>query len=213
MVEHPNAPARSVRREFNGWIRRAVVPGTPFPDWQTESSAQRIRGRLLPLTPSLAPLAEQLEIAAAHDVTVLIEGETGTGKTHLAKLIHDGSRRAAQRFLAVSCGSLPGSLAAEEFFGRAGGLSEAKLGKFEAAGSGIVWATHPLSGNANQAVRPGIFRAFDADDLTHELWNSEQNAARDAVGKLAKFAPPTIARGRVYLPTFSNALVVYGLLP
>jgi len=86
----------------------------------------------------LAPLAEQLEIAAAHDVTVLIEGETGTGKTHLAKLIHDGSRRAAQRFLAVSCGSLPGGLAAEEFFGRAGGLSEAKLGKFEAAGSGTL---------------------------------------------------------------------------
>ena len=129
-------------REFNGWIRRAVVPGTPFPDWQSESLAQKIRGRLLPLTPSLAPLAEQLEIAARHDVPVLIEGETGTGKTHLAKLLHDCSQRAANRFLTVACGSHAGSLIASEFFGHAqgafAGADAAKVGKFEAAADGTL---------------------------------------------------------------------------
>ncbi len=129
-------------REFNSWIRRAVVPGAPFPDTLTENLAQRIRGRLLPLTPSLAPLADQLEIAATHDVTVLIEGETGTGKSYLAKLIHDFSRRAAHRFLVVAGGAHSGHLLASEFFGHSkgafSGADAGKVGKFEAAGAGTL---------------------------------------------------------------------------
>ena len=80
-------------------------------------------------------------------------------------------------------------------------------------GTGIIWATHPLTGNANQAVVPGMLQAFSADDISHELWNSNQNAARDGIGKFAKFVCPTIANGKVYMATFSNVLNVYGLLP
>ena len=80
------------------------------------------------------------------------------------------------------------------------------------SGSGIVWASHPYSGDANQAVRPGIVRAFDASDLTKELWNSKQNASRDDIGNFAKFCPPTIANGKVYMASFSGHLAVYGLL-
>jgi len=129
-------------RELNTWIRRAVVPGTPFPDLANETVLDRIRARLLTLTPSLASLAEQLEIAASHDVTVLIEGETGTGKTHLAKLIHDCSNRSANRFLVVACGALSGNLIASEFFGHAKGAFTGadghKVGKFAAAGQGTL---------------------------------------------------------------------------
>ena len=81
------------------------------------------------------------------------------------------------------------------------------------AGSGIVWASHNLVGNANQQVRPGILRAYNAQNITNELWNSEQISARDSVGNFAKFVPPTVANGKVYLATFSNRLNVYGLLP
>lgn len=77
-------------------------------------------------------------------------------------------------------------------------------------GTGIVWATHPLSGNANQAVRPGILQAFDASDVTHLLWDTQQNPARDDFGDFAKFCPPTVADGKVFLATFSGQLVVYG---
>ena len=79
--------------------------------------------------------------------------------------------------------------------------------------TGIVWATHSLSGNANGETRPGVLQAFSADDVTHELWNSQQNAARDNSTTFAKFNPPTVANGKVYLPTFSNQIIVYGLLP
>ena len=81
------------------------------------------------------------------------------------------------------------------------------------AGSGIVWATHNVSGDANQAVVTGILRAYNAQNVASELWNSEQLSARDSVGNLAKFVPPTVANGKVYLATFSNRLNVYGLLP
>lgn len=80
-------------------------------------------------------------------------------------------------------------------------------------GTGIVWASHPLEGDANQAVVPGILQAFDASDITHELWNSNLNATRDGIGNFAKFVVPTIANGKVYMATFSNQLAVYGLNP
>ena len=79
--------------------------------------------------------------------------------------------------------------------------------------TGILWANHPINGNANQAIVPGVLQAFDATDVTHELWNSNWNSKRDSIGKFAKFVPPTIANGKVYMATFSNRLNVYGLNP
>ncbi len=80
-------------------------------------------------------------------------------------------------------------------------------------GTGIVWAARSYSGDANVQAQPGILHAFDAADLTHELWNSNQNPARDNLGYYAKFSPPTIANGKVYLATFSDQLAIYGLNP
>ncbi|HEY6393446.1 MAG TPA: hypothetical protein VIX89_19340, partial [Bryobacteraceae bacterium] len=76
-----------------------------------------------------------------------------------------------------------------------------------ADGTGIVWQTTADFGSHQQ---PCILHAFDASDLSHELWNSEM-VASDAVGRFVKFVPPTVANGRVYVPTLSNQLVTYGL--
>ncbi len=129
-------------RELSAWAQRALAAGTPFADPATESVPETIRRKLINHTPSLTAMVEQLCIAAAHDVTVLIEGETGTGKTFLAKLIHDCSARHANRFLVVSCGTLSGNLIASEFFGHAKGsftsADALKVGKFAAAGEGTI---------------------------------------------------------------------------
>jgi len=77
-------------------------------------------------------------------------------------------------------------------------------------GTGILWASHAASGDANQSVRPGILRAFDANDVTKELWNSNQKSG-DNIGSYAKFVSPTIANGKVYMATFSKQLLVYGV--
>lgn len=79
-------------------------------------------------------------------------------------------------------------------------------------GTGILWASYAFTGDAQSEVTPGILRAFDANDITKELWNNRQNVTRDGAGNYAKFSAPTIANGHVYLPTFSRQVVVYGLL-
>jgi len=77
-------------------------------------------------------------------------------------------------------------------------------------GTGILWAAYAISGDAGNTVSPGILRAFDANNITKELWNSNQSAS-DNAGYYAKFCSPMIANGHVYLATFSNQVVVYGI--
>jgi hypothetical protein len=54
--------------------------------------------------------------------------------------------------------------------------------------------------------------ALDASNVSHELWDSNQNPARDYSGTWGKWCPPTIANGKVYMATFDNLLNVYGVL-
>ena len=79
------------------------------------------------------------------------------------------------------------------------------------SGTGIIWAAYSSNGGSNGHAYPGILRAFDASQVSVELWNSNENSARDSAGSWAKWVPPTIANGKVYLATFDNVLNVYGL--
>jgi hypothetical protein len=96
-------------------------------------------------------------------------------------------------------------------FSNAAALSVSANGSL--AGTGIIWTSAPLSGKATGVPVPGVVRAFDATDLTSELWDSTQNLARDDIGNYAKFVPLTIANGKVYVGSFSGQLQVYGLNP
>ena len=80
-------------------------------------------------------------------------------------------------------------------------------------GSGVLWATVATSGDAeNNPPVPGELHAFDAGNVSQELWNSTMNASRDGFGNFAKFVPPLVANGKVYVATWSNQLAVYALL-
>lgn len=78
-------------------------------------------------------------------------------------------------------------------------------------GSGIVWGVTTQS-KKNGGLAPGTLRAFLASNVGQELYNSDMIAARDTLGDFTKFAPPVVANGKVYVPTQSKAVVVYGLL-
>ena len=83
----------------------------------------------------------------------------------------------------------------------------------ETPGSGIVWATTAYSGDAeNNPPVPGELHAFNAGNVSQELWNSTMNPMRDGFGNFAKFVPPLVDNGRVYVATWSNRVAVYGLL-
>ncbi len=68
--------------------------------------------------------------------------------------------------------------------------------------NGIVWAQD----------KNGILHAFSAANLATELWNSNQNSTRDALGTASRFAVPLVVNGEVYVGTSSNKLVIYGVL-
>jgi DNA-binding NtrC family response regulator len=93
-------------------------------------------------SPRLKSMLEDLALAAEHDVTILLIGETGSGKTFLSRLIHEASPRRNEPFLHVACGALPRELIETELFGHAkGSFTSAhadKEGKFVAARSGTI---------------------------------------------------------------------------
>jgi outer membrane protein assembly factor BamB len=73
------------------------------------------------------------------------------------------------------------------------------------AGTGIVWALVPLNGDANeQRGVKALLLALDAEDVSRTLWTSEEAGERDRVGLFAKFTPPTVAGGKVFVPTYGD---------
>jgi DNA-binding NtrC family response regulator len=98
--------------------------------------------QLLAKTPSLLFLAEHLAAAAAANMPVLLTGETGTGKTYLARLLHNYSPRRGQRLTVVPCGALAPSLLMGELLGHVRDAREEtvaiRTGRFEAAGRGTL---------------------------------------------------------------------------
>ena len=74
--------------------------------------------------------------------------------------------------------------------------------------SGIVWAVTTQSTRSG-GLAPGTLRAFRASNISQEIYNSDINHARDALGDFTKFAPPVVANGKVYVPTQSKTVTVY----
>jgi hypothetical protein len=81
--------------------------------------------------------------------------------------------------------------------------------------TGILWAYVPASNTS--WLQPGYLHAYNAVDfgngVFHELWNNIDLDAEDAGAFLSKFNQPLVANGKVFLPTFSGKLIIYGLLP
>jgi len=88
-----------------------------------------------------------------------------------------------------------------------GGLAISANGASD--GTGILWAT---TGDNTKVTLPGTLHAYDAGNLANELWSSDMSGGGDFLGTFAKFVSPTVANGNVYVPTWSNAVVVYGFL-
>jgi DNA-binding NtrC family response regulator len=94
-------------------------------------------------SPRMIEIYKQISKVAPTDATVLIEGETGTGKDLIARMIHRNSRRATQPFVPVDCGAITPSLLESELFGTLKGAytgaDRDRMGVFEAANNGTVF--------------------------------------------------------------------------
>jgi len=108
-----------------------------------ELSAQQETGGIIGKSAPLQDLLSLVRTIAPSDTTVLVTGETGTGKELIARLIHQLSRRKDRRFVAVNCGALPETLLESELFGHekgsfTGAVAQ-KKGKFELAEGGTLF--------------------------------------------------------------------------
>jgi len=94
-------------------------------------------------SPALRKVLTEVEKVAATDSTVLVLGETGTGKELVARAIHNRSRRAGGAFVGVNCAAIPPSLIASELFGHEKGAftgaMERRIGRFESADGGTLF--------------------------------------------------------------------------
>jgi PAS domain S-box-containing protein len=94
-------------------------------------------------SPALTAVLSRVSRVAASDSTVLLTGETGTGKELVARAIHRRSRRSSKAFVAVNCATIPRDLIASELFGHEKGAFtgaiQRRLGRFELADGGTIF--------------------------------------------------------------------------
>lgn len=107
-------------------------------------------------------IAKYISIVAPTNLSVIVQGDSGTGKEYIARQIHRESRRSDYPFVAIDCGALPRELAASEFFGHlkgsfTGAIAD-KVGQFEAANGGTLFLDE--IGNLPYDIQVNLLRAI-----------------------------------------------------
>jgi transcriptional regulator with PAS, ATPase and Fis domain len=119
--------------------------------------------RIIGASEQITDLRRQVERFAATEESVLICGETGTGKELIAELLHGLSSRRAGPFVAINCAAVPDTLAESEFFGTAKGAytgaGEARSGLIESACSGTLFLDE--FGELSPSLQPKLLRTLD----------------------------------------------------
>jgi len=128
-----------------------------------DSMFEDIVGSSEPLRTALRQVAK----VAPTDSTVLILGETGTGKELIARAIHKRSPRAARAFIAVNCAAIPPSLIASELFGHEKGAftgaTQRRLGRFESANGGTIFLDEV--GDLPQEIQIALLRVLQEREI------------------------------------------------
>ena len=139
-----------------------AIVTNPGPD-QVERTFERIIGT----SAALESVLDQVEQVAPTDSTVLIEGETGTGKELIAHAIHNASQRCGRAFIKLNCAAIPLDLLESELFGHekgafTGAIAQ-KIGRFEMADKGTLFLDEV--GDIPPALQPKLLRVLQEQEF------------------------------------------------
>jgi two-component system, NtrC family, response regulator GlrR len=195
---------------------------TDVPVWPTESFGPMV-GRSL----AMRELFAQLHRVAQSDSTVLILGETGTGKELVARAVHASSPRASRPFIVVDCGALSESLLEAELFGHSRGAftgaSSARVGVIEAAEGGTVFLDE--IGEMPLSMQPRLLRALEGHTVRRVGENEHRHVNVRFLAATHRDLPAMVNAGNfredlffrlsvvpVYVPPLRKRLEDIGLL-
>ncbi len=129
--------------------------------------AERTFERIIGNSAALESVLDQVEQVAPTDSTVLIEGETGTGKELIAHAIHNASQRCGRTFIKLNCAAIPLDLLESELFGHekgafTGAIAQ-KIGRFEMADKGTLFLDEV--GDIPPALQPKLLRVLQEQEF------------------------------------------------
>lgn len=144
-----------------------------------------------------AKLYDHINLVAPTNMSVLIIGDSGTGKEYIAQSIHMQSKRASKPFVAVDCGAIPKELASSEFFGHikgsfTGAVTD-KTGHFEAANGGTLFLDEV--GNLSYDVQVQLLRALQERKIKPVGSNTEQQVDIRVVAATNEDLAEAVKRG------------------
>ena len=153
-----------LERAFRTQSVRSTLPVEAADESPIEQSGHRLVGKSI----QMREIYKLIGIMASNTMTVLIEGETGTGKDLVARAIHTGSTRKDAPFVPVDCGALPDELLESELFGyEAGAFTDAKKegkpGRFELANGGTLFLDEV--GNMTPTSQMKLLRALQTQEI------------------------------------------------
>jgi formate hydrogenlyase transcriptional activator len=147
--------------------RRYLVANYATVTYPTGDQAERRFERIIGNSASLESVLEQVQQVAPTDSTVLIEGETGTGKELIAHAIHNASQRFGRPFIKLNCAAIPLDLLESELFGHekgafTGAIAQ-KIGRFEMADKGTLFLDEV--GDIPAALQPKLLRVLQEQEF------------------------------------------------
>ena len=147
-------------------VERAIVEA-PLPQEETVTPAGVIENYLFGGSEAIRNVFELVRLVARRDTTVLITGETGTGKERVSRAIHRLGARRQMEMVSINCGGIPATLLEDEFFGHVKGAftdaRQARVGRFEQANGSTIFLDE--IGDLPFELQPKLLRVLQEREI------------------------------------------------
>jgi len=163
-ASNPQSLAEAIERAIERRMREAPPP--PVPD-ELAGPQEAVEDFLFGASEPIRRVFDQVRLVAGRDTTVLITGETGTGKERVSRAIHRLSGRRKMEMVSINCGGIPATLLEDELFGHVKGAftdaRQARIGRFEQANGSTIFLDE--IGDLPLELQPKLLRVLQEREI------------------------------------------------